>query len=142
MKYLPLVWASIMRKPTRAILTLLSVMLAFTLFGLTIGMNATFAKFQEDARDDLCLHLVHVLPAGPAAPRERQRDRSHGQRPSGGEEALAGRHGGMIDAARRRSSRTKDPPFPGSSSARRGRWGFAGRAAANRPFPQMSIPHA
>ena len=52
MKYLPLVWASIMRKPTRAVLTLLSVMLAFTLFGLTIGMNATFAKVQEEARDD------------------------------------------------------------------------------------------
>jgi putative ABC transport system permease protein len=52
MKYLPLVWAAVMRKPTRAILTLLSVMLAFTLFGLTIGMNATFAKVQEQARDD------------------------------------------------------------------------------------------
>ncbi len=52
MKYLPLVWAAVMRKPTRAILTLLSVMLAFTLFGLTIGMNATFAKLQEEARAD------------------------------------------------------------------------------------------
>lgn len=52
MKYVPLVWAAVMRKPTRAILTLLSVMLAFTLFGLTIGMNATFAKVQEQARDD------------------------------------------------------------------------------------------
>jgi putative ABC transport system permease protein len=52
MKFLPLVWAAVMRKPTRAILTLLSVMLAFTLFGLTIGMNATFAKVQEEARDD------------------------------------------------------------------------------------------
>jgi putative ABC transport system permease protein len=52
MKYLPLVWAAIMRKPTRTVLTLLSVMLAFTLFGLTIGMNATFAKVQEEARDD------------------------------------------------------------------------------------------
>jgi putative ABC transport system permease protein len=52
MKYIPLVWAAVMRKPTRAIFTLLSVMLAFTLFGLTIGMNATFAKVQEDARDD------------------------------------------------------------------------------------------
>ena len=52
MKYFPLVWAAVMRKPARAILTLLSVMLAFTLFGLTIGMNATFAKVQEDARDD------------------------------------------------------------------------------------------
>jgi len=52
MKYFPLVWAAIMRKPARAVLTLLSVMLAFTLFGLTIGMNATFAKVQADARDD------------------------------------------------------------------------------------------
>jgi putative ABC transport system permease protein len=52
MKYFPLVWAAIVRKPTRAILTLLSVMLAFTLFGLTIGMNATFAKMQEEARAD------------------------------------------------------------------------------------------
>jgi putative ABC transport system permease protein len=52
MKYLPLVWAAVMRKPARAILTLLSVMLAFTLFGLTIGMNATFAKVQEEARAD------------------------------------------------------------------------------------------
>lgn len=52
MRYLPLVWAAVMRKPTRAILTLLSVMLAFTLFGLTIGMNATFDKLKEEARDD------------------------------------------------------------------------------------------
>ncbi|OAI42858.1 hypothetical protein AYO42_06425 [Rhizomicrobium sp. SCGC AG-212-E05] len=52
MKYVPLVWASIMRKPARAILTLLSVMLAFTLFGLTIGMNATFDKMLTEARDD------------------------------------------------------------------------------------------
>ena len=50
--HLPLVWAAVMRKPTRAILTLLSVMLAFTLFGLTIGMNATFDKFKEDAAAD------------------------------------------------------------------------------------------
>ena len=52
MKYFPLVWAAVMRKPTRAILTLLSVMLAFTLFGLTIGMNATFAKWKEGAHED------------------------------------------------------------------------------------------
>jgi putative ABC transport system permease protein len=52
MKYLPLVWAAIMRKPARAILTLLSVMIAFTLFGLTIGMNATFAKVEAEAKDN------------------------------------------------------------------------------------------
>ena len=52
MKYFPLVWAAITRRPARAILTLLSVMIAFTLFGLTIGMNATFAKVEENARTD------------------------------------------------------------------------------------------
>jgi putative ABC transport system permease protein len=52
MKYLPLVWAAIMRKPVRAVLTLLSVMIAFTLFGLTIGMNATFDEVQKNARAD------------------------------------------------------------------------------------------
>src|SRR3954465_5616582 len=52
MKYLPLVWAAVMRKPARAMLTLLSVMLAFTLFGLTIGMNATFTELQAQARAD------------------------------------------------------------------------------------------
>lgn len=52
MKYIPLVWAAVMRKPVRAILTLLSVMLAFTLFGLTIGMNATFDKMVKNAHDD------------------------------------------------------------------------------------------
>ena len=52
MKYLPLVWAAIMRKPARAVLTLLSVMIAFTLFGMMIGMNATFAGIEEAARAD------------------------------------------------------------------------------------------
>ena len=37
MKYLPLIWSGVMRKPTRTILTLLSVTVAFTLFGLMIG---------------------------------------------------------------------------------------------------------
>jgi putative ABC transport system permease protein len=52
MKYIPLVWAAIMRKPARAILTLLSVMIAFTLFGLTIGMNATFDAVYAAAKDN------------------------------------------------------------------------------------------
>jgi putative ABC transport system permease protein len=52
MKYLPLVWAAIMRKPTRTVLTLMSVMVAFTLFGLTIGLNATFDKFSQMAKAD------------------------------------------------------------------------------------------
>ena len=41
MKYFPLVWAALWRKPTRLILTLLSVSVAFTLFGVMIGFNAS-----------------------------------------------------------------------------------------------------
>ena len=52
MRYLPLVWAAIIRKPMRAVLTLLSVTVAFTLFGLMIGLNATFDMIAEKARAD------------------------------------------------------------------------------------------
>ena len=52
MTYLPLIWAAILRKPTRAILTLLSVTVAFTLFGLMIGLNATFDDVAARARAD------------------------------------------------------------------------------------------
>jgi len=51
-RYLPLIWAAIMRKPTRTVLTLLSVTVAFTLFGLMIGLNATFDMVAEKARAD------------------------------------------------------------------------------------------
>ncbi len=52
MKFLPLVYSAIMRKLVRAILTLLSVVMAFTLFGLTIGLNATFNAIDETSRAD------------------------------------------------------------------------------------------
>src|SRR5580765_1004399 len=52
MKYLPLIWSAVMRKPTRTILTLLSVTVAFTLFGLMIGLNATFDEVAAKARAD------------------------------------------------------------------------------------------
>src|SRR5215831_12690821 len=39
-KYLPLVWAGIWRKRSRAVLMLLQIMSAFALFGLLEGFNA------------------------------------------------------------------------------------------------------
>jgi hypothetical protein len=39
MKYLPLVWAAVLRKPMRACMTLLAVTVAFTVFGLMIGLS-------------------------------------------------------------------------------------------------------
>lgn len=53
MKYFPLVWAALTRKPARAILTLLSVTVAFTLFGLMIGMNASLQRIMDLARRDI-----------------------------------------------------------------------------------------
>ncbi len=58
MKYLPLIWAAIRRKPTRAILTLLSVTMAFVLFGMTIGMNARARDLLENSRQD----RIYVSP--------------------------------------------------------------------------------
>ena len=42
MKYLPLIWAGLWRKRTRTLLTLLSVMTAFVLYGLLSGVAAGF----------------------------------------------------------------------------------------------------
>lgn len=42
MKYLPLVWAALTRRKTRTVLTLLSVLVAFLLFGLLDGVRAAF----------------------------------------------------------------------------------------------------
>ena len=52
MKYLPLVWASIRCKPVRAVMTLLSVTVAFTLFGMMIGFRATITAAEAAAHTD------------------------------------------------------------------------------------------
>jgi putative ABC transport system permease protein len=52
LKYLPLVWAALRRKPVRAIMTLLSVTVAFTLFGMMIGFRATITAAEESAHTD------------------------------------------------------------------------------------------
>ena len=42
MKYLQLVWAALARRKTRTVLTILSVLVAFLLFGLLDGVRAAF----------------------------------------------------------------------------------------------------
>jgi putative ABC transport system permease protein len=51
-KYFPLVWAALWRKPVRFTLTLLSVLVAFALFGMMVGFKASFNHFAEQARPD------------------------------------------------------------------------------------------
>jgi putative ABC transport system permease protein len=52
MKYLPLVWAALARKPTRSILIFASAIIGFALFGLMAGVNAGFRHMADQARLD------------------------------------------------------------------------------------------
>jgi len=52
MKYLPLIWAGLMRKKLRSLLTLLSITVAFLLFGLLQGVNSAFSNSVQGAHLD------------------------------------------------------------------------------------------
>src|ERR1700750_309334 len=52
MRFLPLVWAALRRKPVRSILVFLSVTVAFTLFGLMIGLSDTLHLMEKRAHPD------------------------------------------------------------------------------------------
>jgi putative ABC transport system permease protein len=55
MSYFGLVWAGLWRKPPRTIFTLLSIVVAFMLFGVLQGVNAAFNRLIEGARLDVLL---------------------------------------------------------------------------------------
>jgi putative ABC transport system permease protein len=59
MKYLPLVWSGIWRKPGRTLLTLLQVTVAFALFGVLQGMKTGVEEAIARARAD----VLFVAPA-------------------------------------------------------------------------------
>jgi putative ABC transport system permease protein len=66
-KYLPLVWAGLFRKKFRTILTLLSVIVAFLLFGLLQAVNEAFEAGAEQARADRLItnsrySIIEMLP--------------------------------------------------------------------------------
>lgn len=52
MKYFPLVWNGLWRKPARTIFTVLSIAVAFILFGILSGVDAGFAHTLEVSRLD------------------------------------------------------------------------------------------
>jgi putative ABC transport system permease protein len=52
MKWLPLLWTALRRKPARTVFTLLSIVIAFLLVGIMSGLNAAFAERIENARLD------------------------------------------------------------------------------------------
>ncbi len=51
-KYFPLVWSAIWRKPTEAVLIWLAVTASFTLFGLMVGLHASYDQIVANARLD------------------------------------------------------------------------------------------
>lgn len=59
MKFLPLIWSGIWRKPGRTVLTLMQVIVAFALFGVLQGMKTGVEVAIEGARAD----VLFVAPA-------------------------------------------------------------------------------
>jgi putative ABC transport system permease protein len=55
MKYLPLVWAGLWRKRLRTIFTLLSIVVAFVLFGILQGVDASLSHMLNEMRLDRLL---------------------------------------------------------------------------------------
>ena len=67
MKLGPLIWSGLWRSPARSALTLLSVTVAFVLFGLLQGLNAGFDAAVRGARLD-GLTTTPQVPGGPPMP--------------------------------------------------------------------------
>ena len=51
-KYVPLVWSALWRKPGEAVLIWLAVTASFTLFGLMVGLHATYGRLIDKSRPD------------------------------------------------------------------------------------------
>ncbi len=69
MKYLHLVWAGLFRKKIRTVLTLLSVVVAFLLFGMLQSVNEAFRAGADQARADRLVtnsrySIIEMLPIG------------------------------------------------------------------------------
>jgi len=69
MKYLHLVWAGLFRKKLRTLLTLLSVVVAFLLFGMLQSVNEAFRAGADQARADRLItnsrySIIEMLPIG------------------------------------------------------------------------------
>ena len=64
MKFLPLIWAGLWRKKLRTILTLLSIIVAFLLFGLLQGINQATKQLLAAAH----VNRLFVLSTGNATP--------------------------------------------------------------------------
>lgn len=65
MKFLPLVWAGMWRRPVRSILTAICIAIAFVLLGLLEGVNAGFARAIADAHREFLITNTRVRGGAP-----------------------------------------------------------------------------
>lgn len=65
MKFLPLVWAGLWRRPVRSILTAVCILIAFVLLGLLQGVNAGFARAIADAHREILVTRARVRGGAP-----------------------------------------------------------------------------
>jgi len=73
-KYLPLIWSGLWRKRVRTILTLVSVTVAFTLYGITDGVTAAFDHAIDrltDAAELRTMSRINIAAGLPLAHRAR-----------------------------------------------------------------------
>jgi len=73
MKYLPLLWRNLLRRKTRTIFTLLSIVMAFLLFGILSALNMAFEGSVELAGADrlIITHKVSLIQLLPESYRAR-----------------------------------------------------------------------
>ncbi|MBV8854433.1 MAG: FtsX-like permease family protein [Sinobacteraceae bacterium] len=63
MKYLPLVWSALLRRPAETVFTWLAVTAGFTLFASMIGLNVTYQRAIEGAREDRLIVVMRFFTA-------------------------------------------------------------------------------
>lgn len=75
MKYLPLVWRNLMRRKIRTIFTVLSILIAFVLFGVLMAIRAAFTMGVDVAGADrlMVIHKVSLIQPLPRSYLERIR---------------------------------------------------------------------
>ena len=69
MKFLPIVWRNLIRRKMRGIFTLLSIMIAFLLFGILMAIRAAFSMGIDIAGADrlMVIHRVSIIQPLPAS---------------------------------------------------------------------------
>jgi putative ABC transport system permease protein len=68
MKYFPLIWSTLLRRKVRTVLTLLSILIAFLLFGLLDTVRSTFVSINQNAAGSIRLITISKMNVGKGLP--------------------------------------------------------------------------